>query len=240
MSNDALILRQLLAGRDFATADPTAAQMMNFSYLIGSRTSRECVLVDPAWDVAGLLAAAAAEDLRVVGALVTHYHPDHVGGDLFGLHVEGVAEFLARAAAKVYVQSHEADGLKQQTGAAESDLARVEGGSVLELDGVKIEFLHTPGHTPGSQCFLVNGQALVSGDTLFVEGCGRVDLPGGDSAEMYRTLTERLAKVPSSAVLYPGHNYGPAPSRSLAEERRRNLYLLIPTLDAWLKIMNRR
>ena len=87
-----LYLRQLLVGRDVAQQNPAGAQMQNFVYLVGDRESGECMVVDPAWDVRGILDRAAEDDMRVVGALVTHYHPDHVGGSIFGIQIEGLAE----------------------------------------------------------------------------------------------------------------------------------------------------
>ena len=122
------------------------------------------------------------------------------------------------------------------TGVSESDLVRHEGGDVLRVGDVGIELLHTPGHTPGSQCFLVE-KRLIAGDTLFVQGCGRVDLPGGDAEEMYRTLTQRLAALPDDVRLFPGHDYGEHPTSSLGEERRTNTYMRIPSLEAWLRLM---
>ncbi len=137
----------------------------------------------------------------------------------------------------IYVNEHEADGLKKVTGVSESDLRRVDGGDVLDLGEVEIRFLHTPGHTPGSQCFLI-GDRLVAGDTLFVQGCGRVDLPGGDPEAMYHTLTGKLAKLPPETVLYPGHHYGPTAD---LDDRRRarssNLYLRIRSLEDWRRLM---
>ena len=236
MTSD-LYFRQLLAGRDFARANPVARQLLNFSYVIGSRRTRECVFVDPAWDVAGLLAVAAADDMNVVGALATHWHPDHVGGDLYGHDIEGAARFVALAQAKLRVHRAEADGVRKVTGLSVSDLETVEGGDHLRLGDVDVEFVHTPGHTPGSQCFLVNGTLLVAGDTLFVQGCGRVDLPGGDPGEMYLTLTQRLAKLPDTTVLYPGHDYGPTPVSTLGEERATSVCFRVSGLDDWRRLM---
>jgi glyoxylase-like metal-dependent hydrolase (beta-lactamase superfamily II) len=174
-----LYFRQLLAGSEFAAADPAAAQMANFVYAIGDDQTRECVLVDPAWDVDGLLALLDQDGMRLIGALATHYHPDHVGGALFGLHVEGLRALLARRGVPVHVHADEAAGLRVVTGLSATDLVLHRGGDTLSVGQVPVEFVHTPGHTPGSQCFLVDGR-LVAGDTLFVQGCGRVDLPGGD------------------------------------------------------------
>ena len=233
---ETLYFRQLLAGRQVAVGHPVAGQMANFMYLIGDTASREALVVDPAWDVGSLLDVAAAEGYRVVGALVTHYHPDHVGGDMFGLSIEGVSRLLESHDVPLYVNKHEADGLKKITGVSEGDLERMEGGDRIAVGGVPIRFLHTPGHTPGSQCFLV-GERLVAGDTLFVQGCGRVDLPGGDPDAMYRSLTQVLAKLPPETVLYPGHHYGPTETSTIGDELRSNHYLSIPTLDDWRLLM---
>ncbi|MBI3951899.1 MAG: MBL fold metallo-hydrolase [Acidobacteria bacterium] len=234
---ESIYFRQLLAGRDFAQTDPIAAQMVNFAYLIGDQQTRECVSVDPAWDVHGLVDIAERDGMRIVGALATHYHPDHVGGSLFGFHLQGVAVLLERVSAKVHVNREEADGLKRITGLSESDLVRRDSGDVLEIGELKMEFIHTPGHTPGSQCFLVNGKRLVSGDTLFINGCGRVDLPGSDPAKMYESLTQTLAKLPDDVILYPGHDYADRPTSTLGEQKRTNYYLRISSLDQWLRLM---
>jgi glyoxylase-like metal-dependent hydrolase (beta-lactamase superfamily II) len=210
--------------------------MANFMYLIGDPARREALVVDPAWDVESLLAVAREDGYRVTGALVTHYHPDHVGGDLLGLPVEGLARLLEQAAVPIYVNKHEAEGLKRVTGVSDSDLKKVDDGDTVTLGEQPIRFLHTPGHTPGSQCFLI-GNRLVAGDTLFVRGCGRVDLPGGDPEAMYHTLTGKLAKLPADTVLFPGHHYGPTPTSTLGEEREHNVYLRIRSLEDWRRLM---
>jgi glyoxylase-like metal-dependent hydrolase (beta-lactamase superfamily II) len=158
-----------------------------------------------------------------------------VGGEIFGHRIEGLAELIARRGMKVHVNRQEADGLRQITGLSESDLARVDSGDKLRIGDVEIEFLHTPGHTPGSQCFRVRN-ALVSGDTLFIQGCGRVDLPGADPDQMYASL-QKLNALPGETILYPGHDYGGGPHRSLSETRRVNPYLRIPDLATWRQIM---
>jgi len=231
-----LYFKQLLAGRDFAHRDPAAGQMANFVYVVGDDVKRQCVLVDPAWDIDGLLALLDAEEMQVVGALATHYHPDHVGGSMFGLHVQGVQRLLEKRPVPIHVHTEEADGVRVVTGLSDGDLVRHRGGDTLQVGDVGIQLLHTPGHTPGSQCFLV-GDRLVSGDTLFVRGCGRVDLPGGDPEEMYRTLTQRLATLPDDVGLFPGHDYGDRPSSTLGDERRGNVYLRMRSLEDWLNLM---
>jgi glyoxylase-like metal-dependent hydrolase (beta-lactamase superfamily II) len=216
-----LYFRQLLAGRDFATADPIARQMVNFVYLVGDRETGEAVVIDPAYDIDGLLELLAADDMALVGALATHYHPDHVGGDMMGYSIEGVARLLERTSVPIHVQADEAPWVQRVTGAADTDLVTHTSGDVVHVGAVPIELIHTPGHTPGSQCFLVDNR-LVAGDTLFLEGCGRTDLPGGDPAALYESLTQKLAKVPDDATLFPGHLYSAEPSASMGDTRSHN------------------
>ena len=95
--------------------------------------------------------------------------------------------------------------------------------------------MHTPGHTPGSQCFLIDGR-LVSGDTLFIGSCGRTDLPGSDPAEMYYSLTQRLSALPESTILLPGHNYGGS-SSTISAEKRGNPFMRYASLGDFLRVM---
>ncbi len=233
MSDDRLYFRQLLSGRDFATGDPVARQMVNFVYAIGDRETGEALLVDPAYGVAELLRMLEADGMRVVGALVTHYHPDHVGGDMMGFHISGVSDLLALAPVPIHVQRDESRGVQKVTGASASDLVEHASGDVVTVGTIPIELIHTPGHTPGSQCFLVDGK-LVSGDTLFLEGCGRTDLPGGDPTALYESLTQKLAKVPDDTILFPGHLYSAEPSASLGDTRKWNFVFRPKSLEQWL------
>lgn len=230
---DRLYFRQLLAGRDFAVGDPIAGQMVNFVYLIGDRQAGEAVLVDPCYAVRELVGLAEKDGMRVTGALATHYHPDHVGGDLFGHDLEGVRELLELCPCKVHVQRPEVPWVKRMTGCSDGDLAVHDSGDVVQVGAIPIRLIHTPGHTPGSQCFLVQNR-LVAGDTLFLQGCGRTDLPGGDPRQLYLSLTQKLAQVPDDAVLYPGHLYDPRGSASLGETRRSNFVFKPKTEEEWL------
>ena len=188
--NDRLYFRQLLSGTDFAAQDQMAQQMVNFVYLIGDTQTRECIIVDPAYAVHEIAEIVETDDMNLVGALGTHYHPDHVGGKMMGWNIEGI-----------------------------SSLA--------------ITLLHTPGHTPGSQCFLVDGN-LVSGDTLFLEGCGRTDLPGSNPEDMYDSLN-MLATLPNDTIVYPGHRYSDPAFLAMGQVRETN-YVFKPTSkEGWLQ-----
>ena len=233
MADDRLYFRQLLAGRDFATTDPVARQMVNFVYLIGDRESGEAVVIDPAYGIKDLLGILDEDGMTLTGALATHYHPDHVGGEMAGYSIAGVAELLRLRPVPIHVQADEAEWVKRVTGADDSDLVTHASGDVVQAGAIPIELIHTPGHTPGSQCFLVDNR-LVAGDTLFLEGCGRTDLPGGDPRALYESLTQKLAKVPDDATLYPGHLYSPEPSQSMGETRQFNFVFKPKTEEQWL------
>ena len=226
--------RQLLAGRDFARDDQIAQQMVNFVYLIGDRATGEAVAVDPAYGPRELVDILAADGMTLTGVLVTHYHPDHVGGDLGGWSIAGVRELLELpdVRVKLHVQADEAHGTKRVTGCSDSDLAIHASGDVVEVGDVRITLIHTPGHTPGSQCFHVDNR-LVSGDTLFLDSCGRTDLPGGDPGALYESLT-KLATVPDDTVLYPGHMYSAEASAPMGEVRRTNYVFRPRTREQWV------
>ena len=209
--------------------------MQNFSYLLGSRSTREVVIVDPAWDIEKLLGCVTEQGYTLVGALVTHYHPDHIGGSFGSNTVAGLPELLDLDPVRIYANKLEADGVKKVTGISESDIVQVESGDRLKVGEIEIEFLHTPGHTPGSQCFRVKN-ALVSGDTLFVNGCGRVDLPGSNKDDMYHSM-QKLKALPDDTLLLPGHHYGHAPSASMADTKAQNPYLKVADLDAWRQLV---
>ena len=221
---DQLILEQIPVG-----------PMQNFAYLIGCQATREVAVVDPAWEIDSLLARIADQGYTLTAALVTHYHPDHCGGSFGHNRVDGIAELLAKQPVKIYTHQLEADGLKKVTGVSDSDLAKVSSGDKLDIGEVQVEFLHTPGHTPGSQCFRVK-HALVSGDTLFIDGCGRVDLPGGSPEDMYHSL-RKLAALPDETLLLPGHNYSAVPQATMEQTKRTNTYLRIPDLPTWQSLM---
>jgi glyoxylase-like metal-dependent hydrolase (beta-lactamase superfamily II) len=236
--DDPLYFRQLLSGRDFATGDMVARQMVNFVYLIGDRRTGEAVVVDPAYDVDGILAVLEADGMRCSGVLATHYHPDHVGGSMMGFDIVGVRELLERVQVPVHAQRDEAEFIAKVTGLGADEIVQHDSGDMVDVGGIRVELIHTPGHTPGSQCFLVDNH-LIAGDTLFLEGCGRTDLPGGDPVALYDSLHNRLARVPDEAVLFPGHLYSPEPSAPMGETRRSNFVFTPRTEDQWLGLFGR-
>lgn len=231
--NDRLYFRQLLSGTDFAAQDQMAQQMVNFVYLIGDTQTRECIIVDPAYAVNEIAEIVEADDMNLVGALGTHYHPDHVGGKMMGWNIEGISSLLERNEVPIHIQKSELEWVTKTTGVSSTQLTAHEGGDVVQVGEIAITLLHTPGHTPGSQCFLVNGK-LVSGDTLFLEGCGRTDLPGSNPDDMYDSLN-MLAALPNDTIVYPGHRYSDPAFLAMGQVRETN-YVFKPTSkEGWLQ-----
>lgn len=230
---DQLYFRQLLSGRDFARGDQIASQMANFSYLVGDSATRECLVVDPAYDVDGLIAAAEEDGYSITGALVTHYHADHCGGNMMGFNIAGASELVEKTPVPIHVQTDEIPWVQKVTELGTNDLVGHSSGDKVTVGSIDVELIHTPGHTPGSQCFLVHDH-LIAGDTLFLDGCGRTDLPGGNPEDLYVSLTQRLAKVSDNAVLYPGHQYSPDPSASMGDTRQNNVVFRPKTAEQWM------
>jgi glyoxylase-like metal-dependent hydrolase (beta-lactamase superfamily II) len=236
--SDRLYFRQWLAGRDFAAGDSLARSMVNLVYAIGDRETGEALLVDPAYAPAELVVLLAADEMTLVGALATHYHPDHVGGEMMGHEIAGIVELLEVSDVPVHVHGAEVPWVQRRTGVGAGSLVAHDSADVVRVGAIEVTLIHTPGHTPGSQCFLVDGR-LVSGDTLFLEGCGRTDLPGSDPAEMYRSLTERLARLDDDTILFPGHLYSAEPSAPMGEVRQFNYALAPSTPEQWLAMFVR-
>jgi len=202
-----------------------AQQMINFAYLVGDKTTGECLMVDPAYAVSDLLQIAESDGMTVTGVLATHYHPDHVGGSMMGHTIEGIAALLETHSVPIHVNEHEAQWVTRTTGVSEQDLVTHRSGDIITVGSVEVTCIHTPGHTPGSQCFLSHG-CLITGDTLFLEGCGRTDLPGSNVADMYDSLT-KLATLSDQTVIFPGHQYS-TPSAAYLNEVKESNYVFKP------------
>ena len=234
---DRLYFRQLLSGRDFAVDDPLASEMVNFVYAIGDRLAGECIVVDPAYAVADLLAAVAADGMTVTGVIASHYHPDHIGGSMMRYTIEGVPALLEHVDVPVHVQAAEAPWVAKTIGLSADQLSMHQPGDVVTVGSIDVHLLHTPGHTPGSQCLLVDGR-LVSGDTLFLDGCGRTDLPGSDAEAMYDSL-QRLAALPDGTVVFPGHRYSIPSSATMTSIREQNYVFKPSSKDQWMTMFGR-
>ena len=212
MSEPSFYLKQLELG-----------PMQNFIYLVGDPQTREAAVIDPGWEVPQILRAAEEDGYRLTKAFVTHHHFDHV---------MGLDDLLSAVDVPVYVHRDDAPLVKVKR----SSLKPVAGGETIRVGGIPVTLIHTPGHTEGSQCLLVNGR-LLSGDTLFIKACGRCDLPGGDPAKLYESLTKRLKPLEDDTILCPGHHYADVPTSRLGEEKRDNPFLGAPTLQAFLRLV---
>ena len=189
--------------------------MANFVYLVGDPVTRKLAVVDPAWDVEAIRTYAEREGYEIEKILLTHYHPDHLGGHMMGQNIEGAAKMLENVKAKVYVNKHEADGVKQVSGLSDSDLVKVDAGDTIKVGELEVKFLHT----------------------LFGNSCGRVDLPGSDPEAMYHSLNDTLRNLDDATVVYPGHAYSSESRTTIGEQKRHNMYMRFPTLDDFLDAM---
>ena len=186
-----LILEQIQAG-----------PMENFSYFIGDAKTKEVALVDPAWEIDALCKRAEKDGYKITAVLLTHGHYDHS---------QGVEDLLSRHDVPVYVSEYETTFHL----AGSKDVRHTKNKEKIKIGNIEIECLHTPGHTPGGQCFKCF-DVLITGDTLFIDGCGRCDLAGSNVKAMFYSLFDCIKKLPDSTVIYPGHDYGPVPYATLA------------------------
>jgi len=214
MSGHPIYLKQLELG-----------PMQNFIYLIGDPETHEAAVVDPGWEPAQILKAVEADSYRLTKAFVTHHHFDHV---------MGLGELLKSVDIPIYAHKDDAPFLKLERGT----LQRVSGGETILIGNLPVTLIHTPGHTPGSQCLLVDGN-LLTGDTLFIRACGRWDLPGGDPAMLYDSLVNKLKLLDEAIIVHPGHNYADSPTSTIGDEKRHNPFLQPATREEFLRLIKR-
>lgn len=194
--------------------------MNNFLYFIGDKKTGEIAVVDPAWDVDFLRNEAERKGYQIKAIFLTHGHHDHTNG---------IDKLLATHDVPVYISKHEFPLYVPKC----KNLRKVEDRQKIKIGHIEFECLHTPGHSPGCQCFK-HQNVLIAGDTLFIDGCGRCDLPGSDPKAMYQTLFNVILKLPDSTIIYPGHNYGDVPFATLGEQKKTNPYLLAENLQGFL------
>lgn len=192
----------------------------NFNYFIGNKKTKELVVIDPAWDIDFIIARAENLGYEIKAILLTHGHPDHI---------QGFAQLLETHDVPVYITQIEADFQK----ISGKNIITTEPDSHYDLGEVHIDFIFTPGHTPGGQCFLAHGH-LIAGDTLFIDGCGRCDMIGGDPEKMFDSIHNRLMKLPDSTIIYPGHYYHEKRFDTLENQKKTNPYMLANTLESFV------
>lgn len=198
--------------------------MQNFVYLLIPQAKDRLLVVDPAWEPEVLLARAAELNRPLTDVILTHHHADHRNG---------VEALLEKFPLRIHVQKTELPWLKSLGWTA--DLVLHESGDRVDVgQGQSVRLLHTPGHTPGSQCIECDS-SLLTGDTLFIDGCGRCDLPGGDPATMFDTLHRVLEKIPGTTRVLPGHDYAPVPEATLDAQRQTNPYLKLNDVNDFVR-----
>ncbi len=196
--------------------------MQNYIYFIGDKDTKEVAIIDPAWDVNWIRDFLESNGLILKALFITHGHKDHTNG---------IVSILKYHDIPVYVSKHEAEFYKPIS----ENLKEVSDNYKVTLGEISVNFLHTPGHTPGSQCFMVENY-LIAGDTLFLDGCGRCDLPGGNAEIMYETIHKKLMQLPHNTIIYPGHNYHILESDTLENQKKTNKYMKCEHLQSFLKL----
>lgn len=182
--------------------------MDNFNYIIGDEETKEAAIVDPAFEEGKVIKEAEENGYTVKHILLTHTHFDHI---------EGLQRALGIVDAVVYVHPTEKDAVDAPT------ITEVKEGDVVSIGKLSVKVHHTPGHTPGGVTYEVE-KKLITGDALFVEACGRVDLPGGVGSVLFETL-QKLATFPDDYEVYPGHDYGPTPYSTIKHEKEHNQFM---------------
>ena len=193
--------------------------MENFVYLIEDKASKRAAVVDPAWDVDAIIRRAKEDGVTITDILLTHSHHDHING------INGVLDHYD---AQLHLLKAEA----QFWGSELEHPSLHHGGDTIQLGDTEIKVLHTPGHTPGSACYQL-GDELITGDTMFVFGCGRCDLDGGDPNVMYDTL-KKLGKLPACTCIHPGHNYADRTVSTMQEQIDGNPFMHFDKADEFV------
>jgi hydroxyacylglutathione hydrolase len=192
-------------------------QMANFTYIIADEDNGEAAIIDPSWDLDEILNTLKKRSWKAKYIINTHTHFDHVLGN------DQVATITG---AKI---------IQHENSELEKDIT-VKDGDIIKVGSVKLKVIHTPGHSKDSMCLILD-DSVFTGDTLFVGNCGRTDLPGSDPEQMYHSLFDRLAKLGDKLLIYPGHNYGPAPTSTIGQEKKTNYVFQPRTKQEFLEFM---
>ena len=193
-------------------------QMANFTYLVIDKETKLTAIIDPSWDIEKILRIIEQYDAKVKYIINTHTHFDHILGN---------------------EQLSEIDRVKiiQHNKSSEKHDISVSDGDTIRLGNTLLTFIHTPGHSEDSMTIIIENEVILTGDTLFVGTCGRVDLPGGDPGELYDSLFKKLIKLNNNLIMYPGHNYGSKPHSTIKEEIQTNYILQPRKKDEFIRLM---
>ena len=176
--------------------------MQNFSYIVEDESTHESIVIDPSWDLDNIIQIIEEQNLNPKYIVNTHWHDDHTRGN---------EELAAEISTKIV--QHESSNLQ-------NDMT-VKDGDSIKFGCSELVVYHTPGHSKDSICLVGDGK-IFSGDTLFVGNCGRIDLPGGSSRELYHSLFDVISKLDDGLIMYPGHDYGSAQTSTIGNEKMTN------------------
>lgn len=202
-------------------------QMAVFAYVVGCEETGQALVIDPAGSEQQIVDQAKSQGLTITKIVNTHGHPDHTCGNTKMKEITGAEIIVHEDDAESMISAH-SQQFAQMMGCAPTppaDATFKEGDVIKVGNQVELKVLHTPGHTPGCVCLYTPGHVF-TGDTLFVSGVGRTDLPGGSGPLMLKSIQERILTLPDDTVVWPGHNYGPANSSTVKTERDTNAFLL--------------
>ena len=199
--------------------------MQNFVYIIGDEKTKEAVVIDAGWNIDEIIEAANKEKLKITKIILTHYHYDHV---------QRVNELIDKTNAEVYFHEDEEQSLKAAV-KSKTKIIKLKDNDTINIGKLKIKVIHTPGHTPGSICLLVENK-LLTGDTLFVNAIGRTDLPGGDALKLFESL-QKLKKLEDNVEIYPGHDYGTTKFSTIGNEKKNNPYFRCKTKEEFMRFI---
>ena len=195
--------------------------MLNMIYLIVDKVTKKTAIVDPAWDLSDAYTFINDNHLILDKILLTHSHHDHVNS---------IDHILKTHDIPIHLNTHE----KKFWNKHYDNFSLHHGGDIVQLGKTNILCLHSPGHTPGSTCYYIDGN-LIAGDTLFVYGCGRCDLHGGNPEEMYTSLNHIKEAFDTTTIILPGHNYSTKKTSTLEEEILSNPFFHFTDLDRFIK-----
>lgn len=200
----------------------------NFSYFVGDEGTKKIAIIDPI-NPEMLLPEIEKQGFKVTHLIATHGHFDHYGEikDFYD------TLLLRKLSEKLTLLFHES--LKPKADIKNANYHLITKEEIFRIGNLEIQAIPTPGHEPGSVCFLVE-KKLMTGDTLFINGCGRADLPGGEMHKLYDSLYNIIGQLPDDTLIYPGHNYGHAPFDTLKNQKESNLYLKCEDKDAFIKM----
>jgi glyoxylase-like metal-dependent hydrolase (beta-lactamase superfamily II) len=199
-------------------------QMANFCYMVGDEATRTCAVIDPAFDPQKILKAVKDAGYTITHVINTHGHSDHTSGNAGIIEATGAQLCIHRADADQVTRLLSKVLSRFMGGKGSPKPSRIlEDNDIIEIGQTRLRVIHTPGHTPGSICLYGEGQ-LFTGDTLFVGAVGRTDLPGGSTRQLLTSIREKLYTLPGDTKVWPGHDYGPAPTSTIAKEKATNAF----------------